>query len=274
MGKARSDETQLAPKSLTETTHSALSEILAEPPSADGLNRALRLLAKWRGQLVANTIQHRDGPLVQGGPFAGMSYATRTTEGARAARILGGYEASLAPVIEEIVAGPYRTVVDIGAAEGYYAVGLARRMSGVRILARDASEGARAACRSLAIENGVLDRIDIGGLFAAADFAALEGPVVVICDIEGAEGALLDPALAPALRGADILVECHDASHPGTSDLLAARFAASHEVIRIGRRLAPEVLPAWMESFNDLDRLLALWEWRAGPTPWLWMRAR
>jgi len=23
-----------------------------------------------------------------------------------------------------------------------------------------------------------------------------------------------------------------------------------------------------------MDRLMALWEWRIGPTPWLWMQAR
>ena len=31
-------------------------------------------------------------------------------------------------------------------------------------------------------------------------------------------------------------------------------------------------LPAWMEELPDLDRLIALWEWRSGPTPWLWMQ--
>ena len=30
-------------------------------------------------------------------------------------------------------------------------------------------------------------------------------------------------------------------------------------------------LPDWMAEMSDLDRLLALWEWRTGPTPWLWM---
>ena len=177
-------------------------------------------------------------------------------------------------MIEEIVAADYPLVVDIGSAEGYYAVGLARRMAGARVLARDASATAQAACRSLAIENGVAARVEVGGLFSHADFEALQGRRVVICDIEGAEVELLDPSLAPSLAQTDILVECHDGMRPGTSALLAARFAASHTVTHIGRRLAGEVLPAWMEEFGDLDRLLALWEWRSGPTPWLWMRAK
>ena len=48
----------------------------------------------------------------------------------------------------------------------------------------------------------------------------------------------------------------------------------THAGQRIGRRIEPAGLPDWMEELGDLDRLLALWEWRAGPTPWLWMVRR
>ena len=96
---------------------------------------------------------------------------------------------------------------------------------------------------------------------------------VVICDIEGAEAALLDPAAAPGLSHADILVECHDLMQPGLTALLTARFQPTHHVTRIDR-LISATLPPWMEELSDLDRLIALWEWRGGPTPWLWMQAR
>lgn len=261
-------------KTLTETTLAMVRGVLDHEASPEALNRALRILTKWRAQLIGNTIQHHDGATVQHGPFQGMSFSTRSTEGARAARLLGAYEASLIPVIEDIIAGGCPLLVDIGSAEGYYAVGMARRMAGTRVLARDASELAQRACRSLAIENGVSQRVEVGGLFGHADFEALEGPRVVICDIEGAEVELLDPIAAPSLRQTDILVECHDGLVPGATATLADRFAASHTVTRIERRLAPDFLPGWMDTFSDLDRLLALWEWRAGPTPWLWMKAK
>ena len=261
-------------KTLTETTIAALRQTLDEGASPETLNRALRLLAKWRGQLIGNTIQHRDGATVQHGPFKGMSFSTRSTEGARAARLLGAYEASLIPIIEEIIARNYPLVVDIGSAEGYYAVGLARRMAQTRVLARDASDIAQAACRSLSFENGVAARVEVGGLFGHADFEALQGPRVVICDIEGAEVALLDPEKAPSLRQTDILVECHDAMVERATETLVARFRPSHDITRIERALAGDCLPGWMDGFSDLDRLLALWEWRSGPTPWLWMRAK
>lgn len=262
----------------TELTRRAMAELqgLAQgPASPEGLNRALRLLAKWRSQILANTVAHRGGTRLPSGPFAGMDYAVRAAEGARAARLLGAYEASLDPVIETIVARAYPLVIDIGCAEGFYAVGLARRMAQSRILARDIAPRAQALCRDLAAANGVADRVEVGGVFGHGDFAlALGQPTVILCDIEGGEAELLDPMAAPGLLAADILVEVHEGPHPGLTDRLTARFAASHRVTRIDRRLAVDRLPDWAESLSDLDRLLLLWEWRAAPTPWLWMERR
>lgn len=250
-------------------------ETLSGPPSAEKLHRALRSLAKWRAELVANTLVNRSGNAVLSGPFAGMDYVVRASEGSRAARHLGAYEASLAPVIEAIIAKAPEVIVDIGSAEGYYAVGLARRLPETRVLARDANPKAQALCAALAKANGVDGRVEIGGIFNHTDFALCNtAKTVVICDIEGAEDGLLDPVAAPGLLKADILVECHDSITTGISDRLAARFAASHKVTRIDRKLDDSGLPAWMEELSDLDRLIALWEWRSGPTPWLWMETR
>lgn len=263
----------LPPSSFTTAATNALRRIAAQPADARHLAEALRHLAKWRAELIANTIAQRSGTMVLSGPFKGMDYGLAASEGSRSARLLGCYEASLAPVIEEIIARAYPLVIDIGSAEGYYAVGLATRMPSARVLARDASDKAQALCRALAARNGVADRVEIGGLFTHADFAIAQAqPTLVLCDIEGAEVELLDPALAPGLLHADILVECHDSLRPGITDLLTTRFAASHAIQRIDRALDSAVLPGWMEELSDLDRLIALWEWRVGPTPWLWMR--
>ena len=260
----------MPPSPLTLAATKGLRRIADQDPDPAHLAAALRHLAKWRAELVANTIAGRMGPTIGAGPFKGMAYGVRAAEGSRAARLLGVYEACLAPVIEAIIAREYPLVIDIGSAEGYYAVGLARRMPLARVLARDENPQAQDLCRALATQNGVQDRVQVGGIFSHADFAICTSEAcVIICDIEGAEDTLLDPALAPGLTSADILVECHDAFHPGLTARLAARFSATHHVTRIDRALAP--LPDWMEDWSDLDRLLALWEWRAGPTPWLWM---
>lgn len=261
------------PTVLTVTTTRDVMDILAGDPSPARLNTALRRLAKWRATLLENTLVAKSGTTVLSGPFRGMTYALRATEGSRIARLLGAYEAGLAPVIETIIARAYPIVIDVGAAEGYYAVGLARRMPGSRILARDSDPAAQIRCGELAAANGVADRIEIGGHIGHADFAICAAlPTVVLCDIEGAEDALLDPVAAPGLAHADILVEVHEGMMPGLIDRLQARFAPTHAITRIDRVLAPETLPAWTETLSDLDRLLLLWEWRSSPTPWLWMQ--
>ncbi|MEY3961007.1 MAG: hypothetical protein RIR14_1661 [Pseudomonadota bacterium] len=264
-----------APSSVSEAVAEPLRSLLSAPATPASLNRALRHLAKWRAELVANTLIQRSGGVVLSGPFQGMLYEVRAAEGSRAARLIGAYEASLHPVIEEIVARAPDLVIDIGSAEGYYAVGLARRLPGARVLARDASDKAQDLCRTLAAANGVADRVEVGGLWSHADFAVCaKARAVVICDIEGAEEALLDPVAAPGLIHADILVECHPGISPGVTERLAARFAPTHRLRQIGRKLDDSGLPGWMENLSDLDRLLALWEWRAAPTPWLWMEKR
>ena len=259
---------------LTTFATETLRRIAAAPPDPANLAAALRHLAKWRAEVVANTIVARSGTKVRSGPFAGMDYAVRASEGTRAARLLGCYEASLAPVIEAIIARAYPLVIDVGCAEGYYAVGLARRMPASRIMARDESPKAQALCRQLAALNGVADRVEVGGRMEHADFAICDAqPTLILCDIEGAEADLLDPAVAKGLLSADILVEAHDVVQPGLADLITSRFAATHHIARLGRQISGD-LPDWMESLSDLDRLLALWEWRGGPTPWLWMQRK
>ena len=262
------------PSPLTALVTTSIREILAGPPDPARLTLALRQLAKWRSQIIANSVATRDGPVLTHGPFAGLIYTVEASEGAYTARRLGCYEASLVPVIEAIIAKNPPLIIDIGCAEGYYAVGLARRLPDAQIMARDASPKAQKLCATLAQANGVSGRVAIGGLIGGSGLdICTRQPTVIICDIEGAEGELLNPATAPGLLAADILVEVHEVMQPGLLDLLTTRFSASHSITRIDRKLDDAGLPAWMEGLSDMDRLLALWEWRAGPTPWLWIQA-
>jgi len=263
------------PSPLNKNIHASLLNILSADPTSDQLNQALRLLAKWRAKLIQNTVQQKSGSTIKHGPFAGMNYAVSASEGGGVPRLIGAYEASLVPVIDEIVASRPELIIDVGSAEGYYAVGLARRLPHATIWARDANPVAQSKCAKLAEINGVADRVEIGGIMTHADFdICARHRTVVICDIEGAEIDLLNPARAKGLYAADILVECHPVADASVAETLTARFEATHEVTQIDRELDHAALPHWMNGSNDLDRLLALWEWRSGPTPWLWMTRR
>ncbi len=264
----------MPPSDLTKAVHRDVLAMLDGLPDAKKLENALRHLSKWRAALLENTLATREGRQVLSGPFKGMNYDIRATEGAAPARLIGCYEASLTPIFEQIIARAYPVIMDIGCAEGYYAVGLARQMPQTTMMAFDTNPKAQEACARLAAINGVADRITIGGTVGHDDFARCrDADTLILCDIEGAENALLDPDKAPDLKHADILVEVHDCFNPGLSERIAKRFERSHAVTLIGRSVDTGALPDWMEELSDLDRLLALWEWRIGPTPWLWMQA-
>lgn len=263
------------PSPLTVMVTERARAVLARGASPDILNTTLRYLAKWRAQVLGNTLRARNGTAVLAGPFKGMNYDVGAAEGAWAARLLGVYESSLTPVFESVIARGYPQILDVGCAEGYYAVGLALRMPESRVFAHDTDPKARALAGRLAAANGVADRVILGGEIGHRDFDLCRRlRTFVLCDIEGAEDALLDPVAAPGLCFADILVEVHEGMKPGLMDRIAARFAATHRVTRFGRRIDATSLPPWTEGLGDLDRMLLLWEWRSSPTPWLWLERK
>ena len=241
------------------------------------LNNALRLLSKWRSVLIQNTLLKHQGTVVMQGPLAGMDFLPQSAEGCHIAKLLGCYEQPLQPFIEEAINFAYSTILNIGCAEGYYAVGMARRMPNTQVLAFDLNPKAQEVCATLAQKNGVSDRIKVGALFKPEDFKAYESQkVLVLCDIEGAEKDLLNPEVAPALKGMNLIVESHECLIPGITQTLIDRFMDTHQITLIqdnGQRQLQNA-PQWFNNLAHLDQLLATWEWRSGATPWLVMKAK
>jgi hypothetical protein len=161
----------------------------------------------------------------------------------------------------------HRGAVVIGMADGYYAVGLAMRMPNASVHAFDTNEEAHAFCREVAKLNNVPERVKVGGLFNGEDFARHPAGTLVFCDIEGTEDALLDPDKYPALRKMDLIVELHECFQPDIARKVRARFAASHDIAMVPHHGRDVELPKLFQTLGDLDQLLAVWEWRTGPTP-------
>jgi hypothetical protein len=248
---------------------------LPPQPSVDELNEVLRTLGRWRSRMLANTYLHHEGARIRSGPFAGMEYVTAATEGALIPRLLGTYESELHPYLAAFAAEGPECVIDVGCAEGYYAVGLARLMPQATIHAHDIDPAARAACAELAAKNGVSERVQIGEAFAPEGFAAFAGRrALVMVDAEGAELDVLRPDLAPALAGMSLIVETHDVYRRGALEEIARRFAPTHQIAVVREQPKQFDPPAWLQELPHLDRLLAVWEWRMAPTPWLVMRPK
>lgn len=246
--------------------------IAAENAPEVKLLESLRLLAKYRSTLIQNTLIRETGTTVLDGPFKGMAFVEQSAEGCHVPKLLGCYEQELHPFVASIPARGYAQILNIGCAEGYYAVGLKRLCTQTVVYAFDTNKAAREACRALAARNKA--EVAIGGEFHTDDFARFAGPTLVWCDIEGTEADLLDPAAAPSLAGMDIVVELHPTAKGHTIDKVPARFAATHdiELCWLGNRAAK--LPAFFRQLGHLDQLLAVWEWRQAPTPWAIMLTR
>lgn len=226
-----------------------------------------RILADRQRRRVWRALT-RDGVRVQSGPFAGMRYIEQPAEGSVYPKLAGTYEAELNGVIDSITATPYDAVVDIGAAEGYYAVGLAMRMPATQIHAFDVDPASRRLCAELARTNGVADRVSVHGAFDAAELPP--GRVLVICDCEGCEREVLDPAL---FRTADLLVELHEFLDPGITQTLVERFRPTHRVTLIDTLPRDLQLPV-LQRLARRDRAFAVDERRPAAMQWGWFVAR
>jgi hypothetical protein len=237
------------------------------------LNAALRLLAKYRSTLIQNTLVATHGTRVHGGPFAGMDFVETSSEGCHVPKLLGCYEEELHAFLAGLPSAGYQAIVNIGCAEGYYAVGMKRLVPSARVLAFDIDARARSACEGLARRNSV--EVEVGGEFRHADFAPFATMrTLVWCDIEGAEVELLDPARAPALAGIDLVVELHVTPQGQAGNVVLPRFAATHDIAILHARSHQPQLPPFLQQLGHLDQLLAQWEWRSQPTPWAILRSK
>ena len=227
--------------------------------------------------LVNRRVRDRFGEAVVAGPFEGMRYPDYAFERVDlyAPKLLGAYERELAPALERAIArGPAAAVV-IGAAEGYYAIGLARRLPGATVVASESDEAKHELLRALAEFNGVADRIELHGACDAAGLAAaLSEDSLLVCDCDGCELELLDPARVPALRGVAMLVEAHDLLVPGITPALRERFSPTHSIEEIATETR------FVDDFPQLGdlplvtRQLAISEFRGAPMAWLALEPR
>lgn len=214
---------------------------------------------------------------VQAGPFEGTRIAPRFAWGNASigAVVLGCYEEQLHPIIEELIDGAPDLIVNIGSAEGTYAVGLARRVQDARIVAVDIEPDAIEAVRENGALNGIEGRIDTRCGIESSELnsllAAAKRPAVVI-DCEGCEKEYIDLGRVPALAGSVILVEVHERLVPGIGDLLRHRLASTHHITEIFESGRNPHQYEVLRSMHSIDKWLAVCEGRDETMSWFWCR--
>jgi len=209
---------------------------------------------------LTGKIGRRQDWRVTSGPFAGMRYIDNAHGSRLIPKLVGSYEAELHEVIRRVIDAAPPVVIDVGCAEGYYAVGFARALPNASLVAFDISEPARALCAELARANDVAERIAIEGFCDCQTLHRLPlTGAFLLMDCEGFELELLRPDLVPGLAHTIILVELHDCFVPGLTEQLLARFQDTHRVRLFPlQERAPDDYPAlhWLkrtDQFRAID---------------------
>lgn len=176
------------------------------------------------------------GNKVRRGPYKGMLYDSEAWCSKFPPKLLGTYELETQFFHEQIILEQCRDIAIIGAAEGYFAVGLALKIPTTCIHAFELDPEARKMMRLLAKKNGVLEKIRIHGECTESGlrtFLETTPLHALIMDVEGAEATLLRQITPNLLANTRLLIELHDFGKPEISQPLIDQISQSHKVTLI-----------------------------------------
>ena len=251
--------------------------------SADVLRTLIRRVANLYRTATNRAIERHVRELthsrVQAGPFKGLTYPTLPSNAVHAStipKLLGIYELELQDDITMLVSTrPYDRFIDIGAADGYYAVGIGRLLDSARTVAFEADPTSREALGDVCRANNFVDRIDIHGFCTADDLKNLgrSAHTLIVCDCEGGEVDLITAEVLTALGPTDLIIECHDMLVPHCTGVLTNRLSATHEirVVESHERTLSDVSPEIIDllPFRSDELIFAIGEHRHYTMNWV-----
>lgn len=209
------------------------------------------------------------GKVVKYGPFTGMILPEPEEmtwmDGNWSTKLLGCYEFELVDTLVYALSRGPKVIVNVGCAEGWYAIGLARIMQDVEVIAMDLDEASLELCARMALANGVGHKMTqrIG---ASAPGELPEGDLYII-DVEGAESKLVDPRLCPHLQWADLIIECHEFLDAQVVTKIYDRLVETHRMEIVKPRFPPYA--RYDFNISSVIQSLMIVEKRPHPTSWL-----
>ena len=234
-----------------------------------------KLSHAWRKETVAERLERVslevydlcDGVISQG-LFSGMQLGQDTWWGKSdlGSQCLGFYEKEILEIIT--ANGPYDNFIDIGAADGYYAIGMLHSVMASRAICFEVSDKGRVAIRKNWQTNGSPGLLEILGEANEVTVSALS-PVIttkslVLIDIEGFEFELLTPKVVSILSKCDVIVEIHNwvEDFPNRYKSLLMTLDNYFRIEIVKRSDRNTVDCSLLRSFTDDNRLLVTSERR------------
>jgi hypothetical protein len=226
------------------------------------------------GQELSNKLGNR----VKYGIFQGLQLVESTWWGSgdRAGMLLGLYEREVAEWLSGRPAGS--KLIDVGAADGFYAVGAVACLSFDYAYCFESSQEGRLIIPENAQLNGVEQLVDVRHTCTPTSLLGLvhehnlnNSRTVILIDIEGGEWDLLAPDVLTAVAACTLIVELHEFDR-GAQERLAtllehARENFSATFLRTGAR-NPNIFPE-ISDWSDDDRWAICSEGRECQMRWL-----
>lgn len=241
------------------------------------IRQIARTLRRRKIAQAQSVLRSKTDGYIASGPFQGLRYITDSINSAWSPKVIGTYEKELWSIVEEIIDKSYKLIIDIGAAEGYYAVGFAYRMQETKVICFESEPNAHLLLQNFAKLNTVDDQIEVFGACTPEVLSEIiysDQRTVIICDIEGAEYTLLDPKKVPGLKNTDILVELHHFVCPDIAHIFYERFSETHRI---------ELIQTNPRNYQDFPRCLTISkkyamacmdEDRPCSMMWFWMKTK
>jgi len=210
------------------------------------------------------------------GPFTGMILDRNQTWGDYdfLPKLLGTYELQIVEYLNKICSSGNMSMLNLGSADGYFALGALRAGWVDRCVCFETSEKSRRAILRLAKKNALSKELVVNGKIDSKLFkhiVASNAFDIILCDIEGAEFSLFDSEALALLKRSFVVIELHDSFNPalkGEKTLLIEN-AERNFNIRLVRNTDSFLSIPIMNKFSDDYRLLAYSEGRPCEMEWL-----
>lgn len=209
---------------------------------------------------------------VQRGPFVGLRLHPDVvwSAGDTVTKVLGVYEQELHESIFDAISKKPTCVVNIGCADGYYAVGIQRLLPDVPVFAFDIDPRASFDFSKTQELNGTYARFEQNFDFSSPPPELLEfDSIFFVIDIEGNERDIRSlPSVI--LKKSSMLIEVHDLFEPGLTQKLVEFLSKTHEVKIIPEAGRDPHTLSELQNYGTLDKYIFLCEFRGSSMNWLY----
>ena len=224
-------------------------------------------LAKKVSNIYNNTVQQ--------GPFKGMLINDDQFwgQGDKSSKILGIYEKEIQDLMVEIQEeNNYSTFIDVGGADGYFAVGALINDLFNECHVFEISKKGRDSLKNNASKNNLNEAIKIHGKATREELLKIKNlkNSLILCDIEGGEYELFGEKLVSEIYPSSIIIEIHN-YNKFSLEKFEKIFSELYVLNKIFQK--PRSIGEFkeLEKFNDNNRSLIISEGRSYIQEWWYL---